>query len=519
MVTPKNSSMKGKVHRILGELGDHRKRLETLTTDPTSLQFIKNAPDDELVIQVQVGAKSYDYVSSALHLICRIEDFRKFKINSQNALKELRFEPWRRESIISSIAQVLASQNLIQNRYSSLDYSSQFASSEEIGFYPKLLFGGNQKVTITNRNLYKSLKQYGLYKKSTRFANKPIRFGIINGLNRTPIESFLSNLQRTVRDLGFESQVLSKENITPSRTEISKAIDRLSEQNCDVIIAFFSQQYYIDEDENIYEIFKSISLGKGIPTQVVYQKTMQNEYAIGNIALGILGKIGNIPFILADPLNYADLVVGIDIASRRKEHLPGTINATAIARIYFGNGEFLRYVIHDAPLEGETIPPDVLRNLFPVSEFEGKRVIVHRDGYYRGSEAQVLQDWGKEINAEFNLMEIIKREQPRLYLKENTRILQPLKGSTFIISNSEALLISSPPPFTNATARPLRIRAKTSFPLKNALHSVLALTLLHYGSIRPPRLPVTIHYSDKIAGLALKGIKPKELEGTIPYWL
>ena len=45
------------------------------------------------------------------------------------------------------------------------------------------------------------------------------------------------------------------------------------------------------------------------------------------------------------------------------------------------------------------------------------------------------------------------------------------------------------------------------------------MTLLHYGSLRPPKLPVTIHWSDKIAGLALKGIKPKKLEGTIPYWL
>jgi len=48
---------------------------------------------------------------------------------------------------------------------------------------------------------------------------------------------------------------------------------------------------------------------------------------------------------------------------------------------------------------------------------------------------------------------------------------------------------------------------------------VLALTYLHYGSLRPPRLPVTIHYSDKIAYLALRGIKPKNLEGDIPFWL
>lgn len=31
--------------------------------------------------------------------------------------------------------------------------------------------------------------------------------------------------------------------------------------------------------------------------------------------------------------------------------------------------------------------------------------------------------------------------------------------------------------------------------------------------------PVTIHYNDKTAYLALRGIKPKTLEGNIPFWL
>jgi len=76
-----------------------------------------------------------------------------------------------------------------------------------------------------------------------------------------------------------------------------------------------------------------------------------------------------------------------------------------------------------------------------------------------------------------------------------------------------------PPPFWDATPRPLRILAEPPFPLEHALHSVLSLTLLHYGSLRPPRLPITIHYSDKIAHMPLRGIKPKELEGSVPYWL
>ncbi|WP_155818163.1 hypothetical protein [Anaerolinea thermophila] len=86
-------------------------------------------------------------------------------------------------------------------------------------------------------------------------------------------------------------------------------------------------------------------------------------------------------------------------------------------------------------------------------------------------------------------------------------------------SNTEAFLVSSLPPFKGSTPRPLQIRTEPSFRIENAIHSVLSLTLLHYGSVREPRLPVTIHYSDKIAELSLLGIKPKDLEGDLPFWL
>jgi argonaute-like protein implicated in RNA metabolism and viral defense len=212
-------------------------------------------------------------------------------------------------------------------------------------------------------------------------------------------------------------------------------------------------------------------------------------------------------------------VVGIDIARKKKERLAGTVNATAIARIYLGNGEFLRYVIHDTPLEGETIPNSVLQSLFPVREFSGKRVVIHRDGYFRGEEKVVLKSWAEQIDAQFHLVEIIKTGAPRIYGRSQQQTIQPEKGSTFLISPTEALLVSSLPPFKNATPRPFRICTEPPFTIAQALESVLAMTMLHYGSLRPPRLPVTIHYSDKIAYMALRGIKPKSLEGNIPFWL
>lgn len=170
----------------------------------------------------------------------------------------------------------------------------------------------------------------------------------------------------------------------------------------------------------------------------------------GTSCWGVLGKTGNIPFVLATPLPYADLVVGIDIARRRREHLGGSINATAITRIYFGNGEFLRYLIHDAPLGGETIPENVLQALFPVSDFAGKRVVIHRDGYFRGDERGALRRWARQIGATFNLVEVIKTGTPRLYALDEREIQQPPKGSAFKLSDTEALTIQAR--LTNITA-------------------------------------------------------------------
>lgn len=156
--------------------------------------------------------------------------------------------------------------------------------------------------------------------------------------------------------------------------------------------------------------------------------------------MGVLSKIGNIPFILGGSLDYADLVVGIDIARQRKERLPGSVSATAIARIYFGNGEFLRYVISDSPLEGETIPEQTLQSLFPINEFKGKRVIIHRDGYFRGGEKQVLSSWGQQIGAEFHLVEVIKTGTPRIYASRAGNVQQPPKASAFKLNDTEAFV-------------------------------------------------------------------------------
>jgi argonaute-like protein implicated in RNA metabolism and viral defense len=174
-----------------------------------------------------------------------------------------------------------------------------------------------------------------------------------------------------------------------------------------------------------------------------------------------------------------------------------------LPRVYQGNGEFVQYAIYDAPLEGEIIPSHVLQALFPGSVFAGKRVLVHRDGLFREEEKQVLKEWARRLGADFHLVELLKTGAPRLcgWSPQTQSAQLQLKGSALKLNDHEAFLASSLPPFANATPSPLRIRTEAPFRIEDALHSVLSLTLLHYGSLRAPRLPITIHYSGEIAYL------------------
>ena len=522
-VSAKASPLKGEIIGIEGRLREHRDRLLALSREPGNIEIIRKAPDDELVVSVESGRNQYEYVVSALGIVVRTEDFGKFNVSSSHALRMLRIDPSQRYKLVNSICDLLRTHRIIGQSYNSNQDKHLFLSQDDVGFKPSLRFGSDKALPYDERGLFAALHDFGLYRKSPKFQEgNPVRLGIVNGLADATAREYLLTLGEELARLGFPSEKVSEFALKEfSRVDMERAIDAVERALPDIVVALLPDVVTNDEEDDwgAYHEFKSLTVGRGLPSQFVYASTIAKRFAVSNVVLGILGKTGNIPFILSQPLSYADMVVGIDIARARKRRLAGSLNATAIARIYFGSGEFLRYVIHDAPLEGESIPDNVMQRLFPVNEFEGKRVVIHRDGYFRGEEKASLQRWAEKIKAEFNLVEIIKTRTPRLYSRQGNEIQQPSKGSAFKLSPTEAFLVSSPPPFPNATAQPLHVRTEPPFTIEQAIHSILSLTLLHYGSLRAPRLPVTIHYSDKIAYLALRGIKPKTLEGNIPFWL
>ncbi len=530
LVADRESTLKGVITSITGPVKEHRGRLSNLAETSPSLVHIQAAADNETVVQVYATNRSpYEYVARGLQIIVRTADYARFHVNGHYATAQLRLAPQKRSDMMSELARLAKQKGFIGNAYSSKRHSHLFLTSASITFTPGLTVGKRQRlIDIRDRSVQTSLQRNGFYKRVTPDVDTPIRIGVLNGLPKVAPTTFLTLLQEELRRFAFQSEITATEVVTLlERHDLERAVHSLHGGGAHLLLALFPDALTANVNETTwgpYDHFKSLTIGNDIPSQVVHQSTMTNTHALGNIVLGMLSKLGNIPYVLSAPLPYADIVVGIDIARRRKTKLAGSLNATAIARIYQNTGEFLQYVIHDAQLEGETIPADVLRSLFPANIFAGKRVVIHRDGLFRGNEKQVLKEWAARLGAQFFLVELLKTGTPRLYqsvkmLSQEIAVQQPMKGSAFKLNNQQAFLVSSLPPFQNVTPYPIHVRSEAPFPIEEALHSVLSLTLLHYGSLRPPRLPVTIHYSDEIAYLALKGIKPKSLEGSLPFWL
>jgi hypothetical protein len=527
LVTAKD--FKGEIVEITERLGAIREWLLGKSTDEYTRKAIERAPDDELTVRIATRTSKYIYIASMLRPVVRMGDLQRFGVNPKQISKHLRLDPAVRYTLVREIAAIGKKHAIITDGFDSNLLPAAFLGPKEVEFAPELRVG-NDYVIREGQRLYRSMEQNGIFRRSPAFPDKshPIKIGVINASpqsSRDALLKFLRELKSALEKLDFSIKSVGGEQKVEklSRVGLENAVDHLEPETPDILLVLFpgdagQEQLEDDDDDSMYHALKSVTIRRGIASQVVYESTFAEAYAMDNIVLGILAKTRNIPFILAKPLPYADIVVGIDIARRAKQKLSGSVNATAIARIYFSDGQFLRYVIHDAPIEGETIPPGVLRSLFPLKEFQGKRVVIHRDGLFRGGEKPALKSWASQIQSEFHLVEVIKSGAPRLY-QQAAVIDRPPKGTAFKLSETDAFLVSSPPPFKGSTPRPLQIRTDPTFPIEKAMHSVLSLTLLHYGSVREPRLPVTIHYSDKIAELSLLGITPKDLEGDTPFWL
>ncbi len=142
--------------------------------------------------------------------------------------------------------------------------------------------------------------------------------------------------------------------------------------------------------------------------------------------------------------------------------------------------------------------------------------MLHLDGKQRREVLRAIGAWEGEIDAEFCPVEVIRSGVPRIYALGGGKIEAPDWGSTFRLSDTEAFILTTS---GDAAIQPIHIRTEASLPIEQALHSVLAFTLFHYGAVKVPKLPVTLYGGDALEAGILRGVLDENLQGKTQFWL
>ncbi|MEL7242514.1 MAG: Piwi domain-containing protein [Cyanobacteria bacterium J06573_2] len=529
---------------IIGNIAEHRERLIEDATGAISSQALEEAPDEQPVVTVQFGKNKtqFRYAMAALRPCVTAETADRFEVDYGKLLKATKVAYRERKELLGVYKKeantVLADyglklgQSINSSSYSQLFWEPSLKLSET-----QLLFG-DDKIGFQN-SILKGLSQGGVYSCHEDYQDPSYKINIaaLKIGNFQVSFSFLDEVATRLKKYGFGS-IRAKENIKSiplenynsieGRIKIEEAIDDLMERHPDIVLIFLpiGDRSNDDTGDSLYSLVYSRLLRRGIASQVIYEDTLkkvQVNNILNQIIPGILAKLGNLPYVLAEPLEIADYFVGLDISRGSKKKTAGTMNACASLRLYGKNGEFNGYKLEDALIEGEEIPRRVLEKFLPRAKLKGKTVLIYRDGRFCGQEATHLKEWGKVINSKFILVECYKSGIPRLYNWNGQVIKAPTKGLALRLSSREVILVTTELKNENmGLPLPLRLKiheAGHSVSIEDLVDTTLKLTLLHYGSLREPRLPVPLYGSDVMAYRRLQGIYPGALDGDRQFWL
>ena len=529
------NGQRGEISGVLGPVEAHRDALLASYSDPLTLDILQYAPDDDHVVRLNVDGDEQLSIASALRLMVRLQHLNRFDVNPRQAIQALQMRPSLRAQIVRAASDVAKKAGLLANAYNSRETPGRFImagageidpdEAEPAGFEINLRFGGDRIRAYNPESLPYDFTHCGVYRLRSQFRTQPIRVCVVNTLT-FKIEDFIEALNRQLeRHFDFAIEVVRERQVRVlARSNLESAVRVVEKENPDIILAFFPDELDINEDEDSGEeataaYIQSLTLGRGLPTHIIFQATLDDPEAMPSIIMAILGKTGSAPFVLAEPLP-ADFVIGLD-AVRQQRAASGDTRLTAISRVYKSDGEFVRYALRDLTLPDDTPPYVLARDLFPQREFAGKRIIIHHDGPFDPGLLAALSRWFQAIGATLWPVEIISVGAPRLYAIDKG-VVQPPWGSAFTFGRSEALLVSAIPR-EDVTPQPLRVRVLDQggppLDIAEAVRGVLVWSLLAYGAERLPRLPVSVVRAESIGYWLRRGGAFGAEEGVVPFWL
>ena len=274
-----------------------------------------------------------------------------------------------------------------------------------------------------------------------------------------------------------------------------------------------------------YNIFKEYLNKKEIPNQMISQTTIRNfnnikkdkwekynkDNLVSNLCLGILYKMNIYPWNLSSETK-SNCFIAFDVSHEDGNHFSACVallknNKGNFDNIYFGQKE-----------RGELISAKTLKLFLnkvldkykEINKKLPKHVTIHRDGFIRESEINVIKkvlDMKKNKTVNYTIISIIKKLNRKIFTLENDNIKSPTKIAYINRLDNTALLILTEIKFdiynsskNNKLACPIKIEFKynnSNLTIEDIINDIYKLSCLRYHTTNNSKLPLTIEYADK----------------------
>lgn len=294
-----------------------------------------------------------------------------------------------------------------------------------------------------------------------------------------------------------------------SITDYKRAANKFKNSDIDLIIAIIPGEEGMDE--NPYNPFKTIWAEWNVPSQMITKKTAEmfargtnagqmSLFYLHNIVLGILGKIGGVPWIIKDMPGNVDCFVGLDVATVDKG-----IHYPACAVLFDKYGRIINFYKPKLAQRGEKIETDILQEIFDdvIISYEDrygeklKNIVIHRDGF-SNENLTWYQSYFKSQKIDFSILEVRKNIDSKVIYKENEEY-KNAPGGYCVYNNEKAYLVTTDIKENLGSPNPILVeKSYGSIKMPEALTQIMYLSQLHVGSTKKMRLPVTTGYADKI---------------------
>lgn len=497
----------GYIERVLGHLGEHRPRLLTAQTPPALQEYIADAPDSTLVVRVNFDdGEALTLPADALWLEVRPESASVFGFTRLQVEHALQTSPAQCAALVRIVADVLKQVRLIGNAYS-IQNAREYFSDEQPAVAVAFGSGGPRPFDFTRTP--SDVATFGMAAPRAEAAST-IRAALLNALEddtaAEDVSLFAEALRRQiVKDFGYGLEIAHEARLrVPAPENVSNAARVLAKHKTDVLIAVLPDEAFKHaiDGEIPARALEIQALARDLPCCVLPASIVHQPEAMHAVIVGLLARVGHLPYVLADPIPYADRVVGLSlfrVTQRGKLHLAG------IARLFRADGVPLGTFAAAIPAADEySVLTKLIPQLLPAMLLQGKRTLIHHDGILSTRVADALRNHAVSIRAHFLPVEIVRDSAPRLYALVNGAIYTPEWGVTLFLGDHDALLCTECAQETSPM--PLHLKTDEMLPIEQAVDSVLTFGYLCYGALRPPALPATLHHVDALKTAIERGL-------------